>query len=296
MPLTCIDLAQDSTSRIELIRAILTTWQARRRSGAGRLSRTSGRSPIETVGRWGYGPAMTYGKHPPDCLMARYVALPSDAREYFPYAFRGRPDLCTCGLNHDSQALQPEYATDRQGFERELEGLERAAKLPPLGGRTTREVAESPAPPRPSSYTAAPYLWQDGPQSALTGDDDDYSGKWLVFVPIDQVDYWWDVLRAEVERGQLGPSAKVATAAPNPLTRSPVERVICVYTQDFRDHDDVRRVLAGLRRVGVTWQLSYKTDRDTIDGKYGHRSASYVSRSESHNFEDRTADRGDRRT
>jgi hypothetical protein len=53
--------------------------------------------------------------------------------------------------------------------------------------------------------------------------------------------------------------------------------VIVVYTADWQDHDDVRRVLRELRRLGFGGRLSYKTDAATIAGRYGKGAATYVA-------------------
>ncbi len=45
-------------------------------------------------------------------------------------------------------------------------------------------------------------------------------------------------------------------------------RVICVYTYDYADEADVRRVREELRALGFIDKLSYKADEDTLAGKY----------------------------
>lgn len=50
-----------------------------------------------------------------------------------------------------------------------------------------------------------------------------------------------------------------------------------MYTRDWQDHGDVRRVLQELRNLGVRSGLSYKTDQATSSGIYGAGSATYVS-------------------
>lgn len=63
---------------------------------------------------------------------------------------------------------------------------------------------------------------------------------------------------------------------------------VCVYTPDYEDKSDVRRVLRALRQDhGIRWRLSYKTDQATEAGVYGRGSAIYVSQPGSLDFEDR---------
>lgn len=99
-------------------------------------------------------------------------------------------------------------------------------------------------------------------------------GKWLIFVDAQQVDRVWARINKAVEAGKLGDSAKVATARPNPLARNPDKRVICVYTYDYADTKDVKRIRQELRKLGVREKIAYKADEDTLAGRYrvkGHR-------------------------
>ncbi len=93
------------------------------------------------------------------------------------------------------------------------------------------------------------------------------SGKWLVFVKEDDVDAVWAKIREAVEEGRLGGSAKVSTAKPNPLGK-PGTRVVCVYTYDSNDRQDVERIREELRKLGITDKIPYKTDEDTMAGRY----------------------------
>ena len=100
------------------------------------------------------------------------------------------------------------------------------------------------------------------------------SGKWLVFVDAANVDGIWSKIKRAVEHGLLGDQAKVSTAKPNPNARDPNRRVICVFTYDYDDIEDVRRIREQLRRLGVTERIAYKANEDTLAGKYrnkGHR-------------------------
>jgi hypothetical protein len=64
---------------------------------------------------------------------------------------------------------------------------------------------------------------------------------------------------------------------PIPLARSR-KRAICVYTPDFHDHEEVvTRVLVALRDLGSKERLSYKTDVDTLAGRYGSGAAICVT-------------------
>lgn len=88
-------------------------------------------------------------------------------------------------------------------------------------------------------------------------------GKWLVFAPKERIDGVWLEIKRATEEGELGGSSKVATAKPSPLSKNKDEVVICVYTYDWTDVADVRRIRQGLRNLGITQRIAYKTDEDT---------------------------------
>jgi len=94
------------------------------------------------------------------------------------------------------------------------------------------------------------------------------SGKWLVFVERDNVDKIWQKIKVAVENGTLGMAAKVSTARPNPLSIKPNIHVICVYTYDWTDKNDVMRVREELTKLGIVSKIPYKADADTNKSRY----------------------------
>ncbi|MDP3024500.1 MAG: DUF1917 domain-containing protein [candidate division Zixibacteria bacterium] len=94
------------------------------------------------------------------------------------------------------------------------------------------------------------------------------SGKWLVFVESENVDKVWAKIQKAVEEGKLGGSAKVATAKSNSLAGKSKVKVICVYTYDWADEKDVKRIREELRKLCIKNKIPYKTDEDTLSGKY----------------------------
>lgn len=104
------------------------------------------------------------------------------------------------------------------------------------------------------------------------------SGKWLIFVPVDQVDEAWEKVKRATEEGLLGGSAKVATAKPNANAADPSVKVICVYTYDSDDQADVRRVRNELRKLGFTKPMPYKTDEATYAGHYAVKGNRRISK------------------
>ena len=93
------------------------------------------------------------------------------------------------------------------------------------------------------------------------------AGKWLVFLPADQVDAAWQRVRDATAAGELGISAKVSTAKPNPDARDD-RYVIYVYTADWREEAEVMRVREALRALGVEDRIGYKRNLETFRGEY----------------------------
>jgi hypothetical protein len=104
------------------------------------------------------------------------------------------------------------------------------------------------------------------------------SGKWLIFVNLSEIDEVWDKIKKATEKGELGDSAKVATAKTNPNATNPATKVICVYTYDWTDEIDVKRVREELRILGITNKIPYKADEDTLSGKYRVRGDTRISK------------------
>lgn len=74
------------------------------------------------------------------------------------------------------------------------------------------------------------------------------SGKWMFFPLPEDVDRVWTIVAEGTARGELGSMAKVAA---DEGKGDRVGRLICVYTRDFSDQEDVKRVLLGLVDKGL---------------------------------------------
>ncbi|KAJ5153298.1 uncharacterized protein N7482_009776 [Penicillium canariense] len=108
------------------------------------------------------------------------------------------------------------------------------------------------------------------------------AGKWMFFPTVDHVDSVWKTVVTALDRGELGESAKVATD-----DGSGQPRLVCVYTEDFSDKEDVTRVLRTLVDSGLVNAQSrpiyYKCDAYTyLDIKskndYGLKASLFSSR------------------
>ncbi len=93
-------------------------------------------------------------------------------------------------------------------------------------------------------------------------------GKWLIFVPLKDLDEVWGKIQTATEDGLLGDRAKCGTAKINPNAKSQDTKVICVYTYDWTDKEDVMKIREHLRQIGIISKIPYKSDEDTLAGKY----------------------------
>jgi hypothetical protein len=134
-----------------------------------------------------------------------------------------------------------------------------------------------PSHPKPSQVTDVYWLYAAGPRGRWP-ESAERVGKWLVFVSAEHVDAVWARIQQATEAGRLGIAAKVATARPNPNATSRDSRVICIYTYDCEDEADVMRVRGELRRLGIARKIPYKTDADTLAGKYSARGDTQIAR------------------
>src|SRR6478672_8821554 len=125
----------------------------------------------------------------------------------------------------------------------------------------------------PSQETDVPWLGAQRRKGTYP-ETTNRSGKWLIFVPREQIDNIWLIIKEATEEGILGNTAKVSTASSNPNSTEPNNNVICVYTYDWADEQDVRRIREELRKLGITQKIPYKTNEATRSGQYrvrGHQ-------------------------
>lgn len=71
--------------------------------------------------------------------------------------------------------------------------------------------------------------------------------KWMIFCDPGNVDAVWAIVARATANDELGIAAKVAPFPEEGLQKR--ERLICIYTKDFRDRRDVGRVLRRLREL-----------------------------------------------
>jgi hypothetical protein len=122
----------------------------------------------------------------------------------------------------------------------------------------------------PSKTTRMYWIIQDAPGVRPDAIEDELAGKWLIFLPPEQVDDAWRLVRDATVSGILGISAKVSTAKENPDSRDNM-KVIYVYTPDWRDEPEVMRVREGLRELGFVDRIGYKRNIETFRGEYSKK-------------------------
>jgi len=127
---------------------------------------------------------------------------------------------------------------------------------------------------QPSTCLSDFFLYADNPKVKEADIDDTKVGKWLLFENKERIDELWRIVSSETIKGQLGVSAKVSTFLNPNTTKS---YMICVYTADYTNLDDVNQVRQQLRELGITQKIPYKTDSATIKGIYGKGSSLYYS-------------------
>ncbi|KAK5107678.1 hypothetical protein LTR62_000913 [Meristemomyces frigidus] len=112
-------------------------------------------------------------------------------------------------------------------------------------------------------------------------------GKWMLFPDVNDVARVWRVVAEATAAGKLGPISKVATHDQSPPQAR--ARLICVYTYDFTDMADVRRVLDELIALDLVSRstqdrsIYYKCDAWTYldlksDNSYKIKASLYSSK------------------
>lgn len=73
----------------------------------------------------------------------------------------------------------------------------------------------------------------------------------MLFIPAVNIDHIWKIIAGATISGDLGISAKVTPHDPDEDPEGRRTRLICIYTKDFSDIEDVVRVLGELKKLGM---------------------------------------------
>jgi hypothetical protein len=104
------------------------------------------------------------------------------------------------------------------------------------------------------------------------------SGKWMIFPHVSELDNVWNLIKEDLKKGNLTKSAKCGTMKENPNATSHNYKLICVYTYDYEDEEDVMRVAKRLFELGIKGKLRYKADSDTLSDKYSKNGDKQISK------------------
>ena len=85
----------------------------------------------------------------------------------------------------------------------------------------------------------------------------------MLFLKPQDADAAWERIARSTANGQLGCSAKI-----NPTKDRNEDAVCCIYTPNFADQEDVKRVLVALQAMGLVSKTGYKPDFFTHLGIY----------------------------
>lgn len=139
------------------------------------------------------------------------------------------------------------------------------------------EKKQTPKVQKPSEVTDSFWLYARREKGTYpTGSKN--SGKWLIFVPLQLLDDVWEKIKLATEQGLLGNVSKTATARPNYNAANINEKVICVYTYDWTDEKDVKRIRKKLRELCITHKIPYKSDQDTFSDNYSNNGNKKISK------------------
>lgn len=93
--------------------------------------------------------------------------------------------------------------------------------------------------------------------------DSEFSGKWLIFVDYDNVNEVWKKIKKATEEGALGNVSKVSTSRKRKYHESNNQKVICVYTYNYKDESDILSIRKVLFDLGIIQEIPYKSNNQT---------------------------------
>ena len=117
----------------------------------------------------------------------------------------------------------------------------------------------------PTNTTNVFWIYADYPRYIFQkAEEERLPGKWLLFETKEDINQTWNKIKEATEKGLLGPYSKVSTMKEKGFDKNTF--VICIFTEDFNNSEDVNRIENCIRDLGIQNKLSYKLNRDA--GKY----------------------------
>lgn len=112
---------------------------------------------------------------------------------------------------------------------------------------------------QPSRIAGKTHVWAFKPgYNPLESEPAPYDGKWLIYASTSTIDALWKPIQQATQQGQLGDCSKVSCLGIAQWSHTK-EHLICVYTSDYRNKEDVYRVRDVLRSLGIAQKIAYKS-------------------------------------
>jgi len=93
-----------------------------------------------------------------------------------------------------------------------------------------------------------------------------FGGKWLLFIDEKEINEKWNIVKKAIKENKLGKIAKVSTKLGKKENN---QYVICIYTYDSRDENDMLKIREELSKLGFKNKIPYKRDIETKNRVYG---------------------------
>lgn len=132
----------------------------------------------------------------------------------------------------------------------------------PFARRNSDFEDDGDTPPTQSTAAVPFFLWTRKTSFQST----EFTGKWCVIRPAETVDALWAKVR-EAVLAERFPAALVSSATQAATYGG--SYVICLFTPDWFNVEDVTAAREFLRELGVVEEIGYKRDIETVFGVYG---------------------------
>ncbi|KAL8677495.1 MAG: hypothetical protein Q9186_006069 [Xanthomendoza sp. 1 TL-2023] len=206
-------------------------------------------------------------------FLTRLPPLTTLTSSEYPWIFIANPHAKSRPTDRDQAGFMKAAEKSLQGFSAERDGIESS-----MAGKAKGTITKKLTPLRKT-------LEKD--LLALAKSKGFTSGKWMLFPLPENVNRHWAIVAEATVNRELGIAAKVA---PDEGKGDRVARLICIYTKDFSDMSDVKRVLERLVELGLVKKkgtagegIYYKADAFTELGitsgnEWGLKASLYASR------------------
>lgn len=184
-------------------------------------------------------------------------------------------NVADIGKEHLGASHVPDYATGdtqvvsnprhsvrrEEGSSSEAAAVATRTSLPTNAGRYAAKFLPDVRPSQ--AWHVENFLYSPNAQNF---ESNEVTGKWCIKCDKDTVDELWQKVCQEIRTYRL---FTALVSSPNNARRHGGSYIICVFTPDWADEDDVMRARQVLRELGVTQEIGYKRDIETNNNVYG---------------------------